>query len=247
MADIKRVTKVVDWLIFEKIVKSRKDLALKMGYTESSMSQILNQKVPLSEKFIKNLSILDNRINIDWLLGNEGDMLKEGKGYMEIGESGTSPILNEYQENYNTKGRLETIPLVEDIKATCGTPDGFSVAIKKDDCTPIIIPGLNGEFAIRAKGRSMINRKNPEKSINENNIIVCNRWTSRSYIRWGEVYALATNDGVVVKQVVPSEQEGYVRCVSFNEEEGYKAFELPVLEISDWAIVVGVVNIALFA
>ena len=46
MLDIERVIKVVDWLIFEKIVTSRKDLALKMGYTESSMSQILNQKVP---------------------------------------------------------------------------------------------------------------------------------------------------------------------------------------------------------
>lgn len=142
--------------------------------------------------------------------------------------------------------RAGCIPLVDDIKATCGIPDGFSVAIKKDDCTPIVIPGLTGEFAIRAKGRSMINRKNPEKSINENNIIVCNRWNSRSHIRWGEVYALATNDGVVVKQLMPSEQEGYVRCVSFNEEEGYKAYDLPVLEISDWAIVVGVVNISLF-
>ena len=174
------------------------------------------------------------QLNQTWLLTGEGEMLKEG-GENEAG-------IKMIEERY-----AEAIPLVEDIKATCGTPDGFSVAIKKDDCTPIIIPGLNGEFAIRAKGRSMINRKNPEKSINENNIIVCNRWTSRSYIRWGEVYALATNDGVVVKQVVPSEQEGYVRCVSFNEEEGYKAFELPVLEISDWAIVVGVVNIALFA
>lgn len=54
MLDIERVIKVIDWLIFEKIVTSRKDLALKMGYTESSMSQILNQKVPLSERFIKN-------------------------------------------------------------------------------------------------------------------------------------------------------------------------------------------------
>lgn len=76
MLDIKRVIKVVDWLIFEKIVTSRKDLALKMGYTESSMSQILNQKVPLSERFIKKLSILDERIDFNWILDGEGDMLK---------------------------------------------------------------------------------------------------------------------------------------------------------------------------
>ena len=76
MLDIERVIKVVDWLIFEKIVTSRKDLALKMGYTESSMSQILNQKVPLSERFIKKLSILDERIDFNWILDGEGDMLK---------------------------------------------------------------------------------------------------------------------------------------------------------------------------
>ena len=32
------------------------------------MSQILNQKVPLSERFIKKLSILDERIDFNWIL-----------------------------------------------------------------------------------------------------------------------------------------------------------------------------------
>ena len=76
MSDIERVIKVVDWLIFEKIVTSRKDLALKMGYTESSMSQILNQKVSLSDRFIKKLSNLDERLNLDWILDEKGEMLK---------------------------------------------------------------------------------------------------------------------------------------------------------------------------
>lgn len=94
MLDIKRVIKVIDWLIFEKKAKTRKDLAKKMGYTESSISQILNQKVPLSERFINNLSIIDERINSDWLLTGDGEMLKEKTGYGDGEElkKVTSPI-----------------------------------------------------------------------------------------------------------------------------------------------------------
>jgi transcriptional regulator with XRE-family HTH domain len=91
MAEIQRIKKVIDWLIFEGKVKSRRDLAEKMGYTESSMSQILNEKVSLSDKFIKKLSIMDNSINPTWLLSGEGNML--------ISESIISEI-SDYKEKY---------------------------------------------------------------------------------------------------------------------------------------------------
>ena len=77
MSDIERIIKTIDWLIFKKKVKSRKELAIKMGYTESSISQILNSKVPLSERFIKKLSEIDKNINYDWLLTGNGSMLNE--------------------------------------------------------------------------------------------------------------------------------------------------------------------------
>ena len=76
MTKIQRVTKIVDWLIFQGIAKSRKELADLMGYTESSMSQILNEKVPLSDKFIKNLVGVDKNINIDYIVKGTGEMLK---------------------------------------------------------------------------------------------------------------------------------------------------------------------------
>lgn len=214
------------------------DFCAKIGVSSGFIS---GMRESIQPDKLKSIAIHYPLLDIGWLMTGMGQMQKNA-----YPEPETIHTLAEEGLRYHPRKSRGCIPLVDDIKATCGIPDGFSVAIKKDDCTPIVIPGLTGEFAIRAKGRSMINRKNPEKSINENNIIVCNRWNSRSHIRWGEVYALATNDGVVVKQLMPSEQEGYVRCVSFNEEEGYKAYDLPVLEISDWAIVVGVVNISLF-
>ena len=89
----------------------------------------------------------------------------------------------------------------------------------------------------------MINRNCPEQSINERDIVACKIWTSRTHLRWGEVYALATNDGIIVKKIMPADREGFIKCVSFNEEEGFLPYDLPVEEISDWAIVVGVVSI----
>jgi phage repressor protein C with HTH and peptisase S24 domain len=211
------------------------------------------REIGVSSGYIKNISrsiqpdILENianlypDLNIEWLMIGKGEMLKSG--YTQT--DGVISVANEARGEYQVQRK--SIPLVTDLSATCGVPDGFSIAIKRDDCTPLLIPGIKGDFAIRAKGRSMINRQNPEQSINENNIIICNRWISRTHIRWGEVYALATNDGIVVKQLQPSEKEGFVRCVSFNSEDGFKPYDLPVTEISDWAIVIGVINISMFA
>jgi transcriptional regulator with XRE-family HTH domain len=72
---VERVKTLIDWLIFEKAIKNRRELALKMGYTESSLSQILNEKVKLSDKFIKKLSEIDENINQDWILRGEGEMI----------------------------------------------------------------------------------------------------------------------------------------------------------------------------
>lgn len=75
--DIIRVIKLIDWLVFDGKIKNRRDLAEKIGYTESSFSQILNGKVKLSERFIKKLAMFDERINVVWLLSGEGSMIKD--------------------------------------------------------------------------------------------------------------------------------------------------------------------------
>lgn len=136
------------------------------------------------------------------------------------------------------------IPLFELEVASCGMPSGFGVAIEANKCDKYLIPDLAGcDFTIRTRGRSMINRNYPERSIPERSIVGCRIWKSRSHIRWGEVYALATPDGVVLKKIMPSEKEGFIKCVSFNEEEGFIPYDLPADEIQDWAIVVGVVTV----
>lgn len=106
MTEIQRVIKVVDWLIFKKKVKSRKELAEKMGYTESSMSQILNEKVALSDRFIKKLSIVDSLINEDWIKSGDGEMLDWPENLEE-------PILKE--QTYYGGGDYDMISMPREV------------------------------------------------------------------------------------------------------------------------------------
>lgn len=77
MSNLKRIKKVIIWLIYKEIGESEKEIAERLGYTKSSFSQIVNGKVPLSDKFISKLCSLDENINLVWVQSGEGEMFIE--------------------------------------------------------------------------------------------------------------------------------------------------------------------------
>lgn len=79
----RRIRKVINWLIFCEIAENERDLAEKLGYTKSAFSQIVNGKVPLSDKFLKNLRSLDENINDVWIRTGEGDMRKNDPQFLQ--------------------------------------------------------------------------------------------------------------------------------------------------------------------
>ena len=74
MEHLRRLKKVINWLIFKEIAENERALAETLGYTKSSFSQIVTGKVPLSEKFMKRICSLDENINFVWLQSGEGEM-----------------------------------------------------------------------------------------------------------------------------------------------------------------------------
>lgn len=74
MTTEKRLKKVINWLIYQDVAENERALADLLGYTKSSFSQIINGKVPLSEKFVKKLCQLDQNINEVWIMTGEGEM-----------------------------------------------------------------------------------------------------------------------------------------------------------------------------
>lgn len=72
-----RLRKAINWLIYQEVAENERALADLLGYTKSSFSQLVNGKVPLSEKFVKKLCRLDENINDVWIMTGEGKLFKE--------------------------------------------------------------------------------------------------------------------------------------------------------------------------
>lgn len=106
MTKIERLKKLCKWLIYSDYAENDKELSQLLGYTRSSFSQILNEKVPLSDKFIDKICDLDKNINKVWINTGEGQMLLES--------SPNLLILNEPTEEYSVINELEVIKHEED-------------------------------------------------------------------------------------------------------------------------------------
>lgn len=91
----KRVKRAINWLIFQEKAENERALAELLGYTKSSFSQIVNGRVPLSDKFLKALCSLDDNINCVWIKTGEGDMFSNGSGVTQ----------KVYGDNNNVAGR----------------------------------------------------------------------------------------------------------------------------------------------
>lgn len=97
---------MVNWLISQGIVHSQQELGAICGITNKSyLSQLVNGH-SFNREFINKFSEIDSRVNIDWLLTGEGEMLKSEA--INIGTTGninnppcpnaTLNMLNELKE-----------------------------------------------------------------------------------------------------------------------------------------------------
>lgn len=157
----------------------------------------------------------------------------------------TLATINKIKEKYNIVKHDEGIPFYEVENFECGTPAGFGGALESTNPDGYFnFPWIKNDgntFCVKAHGNSMLNIKDPIHSINHGSFVAL-KHNEVNTIQWGEVYALATANGYIIKKLMPSEREGYVKCVSFNSEE-FPPYDLDVNEIYDYAIVVGVASI----
>lgn len=180
-------------------------------------------------------------LNSEWLIKGEGKMLR-----IENTSSGKNTYTTSEQDSPSYGHTNTERPFLDPISNTMNLTDGFMAAIEKSDSRNLSIPFIRDyDFSLRVHGDSMINPDNTKKSIEDSDIVACKLW-KESYIRWGEVYAIATSEGYMIKKIIPSETPEHIRCVSFNEAQGYLPYDLPLCDISDWAIVVGKVSVSIW-
>lgn len=165
----------------------------------------------IRENTLQKIKEVYPELNIAWLKSGVGEMLNAGdsEGTLE------TPGDNETSEEITAK----LVPLLP-IAAQGGSLNDFVVSVKESDCEKVVSPIKGADFAMPISGDSMA----PEYP-NGSQIFI-KRINERAFIEWGKVYVLDTCNGVVVKILVPSQKEGYVRCVSINTDPIFAPFEI---------------------
>lgn len=166
-------------------------------------------------------------LNRTWLLTGEGEMLNSDKpAAMEQAGGGSG------------------IPFYE-RRIRCGSPDDFGACIEANKADGrIMLPNVEGDFALVAHGDSMVDTERPDRSIMPGAIVVLRKVPYRSLLRWGEIYAIATADGFIIKKVMPLDEER-IECRSLNSAE-FPPFPVLKQDIYGFARVVAVISYKLY-
>lgn len=216
----------------------------------------VNRKIDRLDQYAAFKNLNDNRITQECGLGigTIGKSRREGR---DLSRRSAELILEVYHDLNRTwflngegdmlvslESAYSSYPLIDIAKAECGRPGGVAEAIKAEGLPRLSIPGVPGdtEFFIQATGYSMINYKNPDLSIPPGALVGLTHIRG-DIIRWGEVYAVATSDGIMIKKIVPSPDDSEcVVCMSYNSDD-YPAFSIRKDEIFDLARLTCVVPI----
>lgn len=118
-----------------------------------------------------------------------------------------------------------TYVLLLPTSAQGGSLNDFVVSIKGQDCEKVVSPIKDVDLAVQVSGDSMA----PEYP-NGSRVFI-KKINEQAFIEWGKAYVLDTCNGTVIKLLVPSDKEGYVRCLSINPDPIYAPFDVAMKDI----------------
>jgi phage repressor protein C with HTH and peptisase S24 domain len=185
------------------------------------------------------------KLNYDWLLTGRGEMLRntnqnvQNSAHAHIGDNSQARI-NQRKDTENGTHKPKGIPLIP-VSAMAGYGSG-DVQVMNYDIQEdyLITPELDNkgvQYLIRAFGSSMIPK------YNSGDLLACRPVSDTSFIQWGKVYVLDTDQGPLVKRLYPCTpaDDDSVECRSDNFER-YPPFKISKSSIRRIAIVVGVLR-----
>jgi len=195
----------------EKCGLSVKQFEKKCGISNGSVA---NTKLGLSTT-LEKISVANPDLNMYWLLTGEGTMLKSESDY------------------YPEQTDQDLIPLV-DVVALAGTltnaVDGRTLAQLDRTASPV----AGADIALEVYGDSM------EPEYPSGSRVFCRRVQADTPIIWGNVYVLDTADGVLIKELQHTDDDGVLLCRSLNPNGRYAPFTYPRKRIYNIWRVLGV-------
>lgn len=173
----------------------------------------------INAKSLEKIAKAYPELNIDWLRSGHGSMLNNGES--------EETLYTPKEEHSQTTESEDTAKLVLllPVSAQGGSLNDFVVSVKESDCEKVVSPIRGVDFAMTVSGDSM----SPEYP-NGSRIFI-KKINERAFIEWGKVYVLDTCNGTVIKILVPSDKEGYVKCVSINTDPIFAPFEVALEDI----------------
>ena len=175
----------------------------------------------INAKSLEKIAKAYPELNIDWLRSGHGSMLNGENGDSEV----TLNTPREEQKGATEEENTATWVLLLPVTAQGGSLNDFVVSVKESDCEKVVSPIRGVDFAMTVSGDSM----SPEYP-NGSRIFI-KKINERAFIEWGKVYVLDTCNGTVIKILVPSDKEGYVKCVSINTDPIFAPFEVALEDI----------------
>lgn len=229
-----------------------------IGVYKSDMSKYLSGKRKVTYELLGKIAVRYKQINSAWLLMGIGNMLTDDESSPN---TTTNISINRAGNIHATHSAVATggsalnigmtaehsangTPYFGMESAACGALSGYGDALTANNSDgSVVIPTLatkDGDIFLQTKGRSMIDRKCPERSIPEGSMVLVRRWTQR-FIEWGEIYCVATADGFVVKRLMPGSSAEFISCVS-ADTENYPTYEIPTCDIKSIGRVIAIVS-----
>ena len=208
---------------------TKKRFEAQVGLPNGSISKWRNGYVP--PRALTKISAYYPDLNVDWLLTGKGSMLNSDSDY-DYEEK--TPAYNSRNDRPNKQASLPLLPM----DCIAGYSGWDNAGVRLSDCPQYIVPefiNAQAEFLIRVSGSSMY----PKYSSGD--ILACRKVQQITFIQWGKVYVIDSQQGVMVKRLFedPSDHNCII-CKSDNDN--YPPFSLPKEEIRSLSIVVGVIR-----
>ena len=209
-----RFIKCANYLIETRQLRNQAELVQLLDLSKGYVSQIMSGKREPSQAIVDALCDHFPRVNREWILTGQGEMLRpekavaltaiRGKGHREGHEPNTVPM--------------------PPIFAQAGSLAGWSEGIEEVKCERVISPVKDIDMAVRIYGESMY------PDISNGSVCYVRRVTGHS-IDWGRAYILDTVDGPVIKYLAPGSDDEHVKCISANHDPRFADYEIPKADI----------------
>lgn len=170
-----------------------------------SNGYINNLKRSVSTEKLELISRAYPALNIQWLMTGEGEMFVERFNLAKV-------MPKSDHSGYE-------VPLIP-VHAFAGSiTESLEDAVFADECEKIISPVSSAQWAMAISGDSM------EPQFADGSIVFIARINDVAFIPWGHPMILDTENGVLLKNLYPTEDDEYVEARSNNPK--YPAFRIP--------------------